>query len=239
MAKKHRSAPTPKLPDKVEYYYRSCDESTKDGLESILAESRKTAKRAYNKHHLGSLDLWESEYGKRRRDAVRRTFPSIINHHGLTGKTKGFVTAAEVWSNLNLYTHHTLETLDEDDALLLAAALWFMDHADDRYQLSEFLSGVDWREDWDLPYFYDLRFSEDMIFAAVFILQNRTASDRYILDVNPKRGETADAFDELLALIPPDDLRRAIAHTRALFWSHVDQFYDIESALAEPYMKAV
>ena len=239
MAKRRRTPPNPKLPDKVEHYYRACNETTSDGLENILAESRKTAKRAYNKHHLGTLDLWESEYGKRRRDAVRHTFPSIINHHGLTEKTKGFVTAAEVWSNLNQYTHHTLETLDEDDALLLAAALWFMDHADDTYELEQILSAVDWCEDWNLPYHYDLRFSEDMISAAVFILQNRTSSDRYILDVNPKRGETADAFDRLLALIPPDELRRAIAHTRALFWSHVDQFYDIECALAEPYMKAV
>ncbi|MBQ3270823.1 MAG: hypothetical protein IJH09_12990 [Clostridia bacterium] len=239
MAKKRRTPPTPKLPDKVEHYYRACNETTSDGLEAILAESRKTAKRAYNKHHLGTLDLWESEYGKRRRDAIRHTFPSIINHHGLTEKTKGFVTSAEVWSNLNQYTHHTLETLDEDDALLLAAALWFMDHADDTYELEQILSAADWREDWNLPYHYDLRFSEDMISAAVFILQNRTSSDRYILDVNPKRGETADAFDKLLALIPPDDLRRSIAHTRALFWSHVDQFYDIECALAEPLMKAV
>ena len=239
MAKKRRPAPTPKLPDKVEHYYRSYNETTSDGLETILAESRKTAKRAYNKHHLGTLDLWESEYGKRRRDAIRHTFPAIINHHGLTEKTKGFVTAAEVWSNLNQYTHHTLETLDEDDALLLAAALWFMDHADDTYELAQILSAVDWHEDWSLPYHYDLSFSEEMISAAVFILQNRTSSGRYILDVNPKRGETADAFDKLLALIPCDELRRAIAHTRALFWSHVDQFYDIECALAEPYMKAV
>ena len=239
MAKKRRIPPTPKLPDRVEHYYRAYNETTPDGLEAILAESRKTAKRAYNKHRLGSLDLIESDFGKRRRDAIRHTFSSIINHRGLTDKSRGFVPAAEVWSNLNQYTHHTLETLDEDDALLLAAALWFMDHADDVFQLNEILSEVDWDEDWNLPYHYDLRYSEDMISAVVFILQNRTSSDRYILDVKPGRGPTADAFDKLLALIPPDDLRRAIAHTRSLFWSHVDQLYDIECALAEPYIKAV
>ena len=59
MAKKRRTPPTPKMPDKVEHYYRSYREDTTDGLEAILAESRKTAKRAFNKHHLGSLDLLE------------------------------------------------------------------------------------------------------------------------------------------------------------------------------------
>ena len=42
MARKHRTPPTPKMPDKVEHYYRACNESTSDGLEAILAESRKT-----------------------------------------------------------------------------------------------------------------------------------------------------------------------------------------------------
>ena len=239
MAKKRRTPPTPKMPDRVEHYYRAFREDTADGLEAILTESRKTAKRAFNKHHLGSLDLLESEYGKRRRDAIRHTFPSIINHRGLTKKSRGFVPAAELWSNLNQYTHHTLETLDEDDFLLLAASLWLLDHIEDTFELKNILSDVDWFENWDLPYIYDLRYSEDIIQAVLFVLKNRTDSDRYILDVNPGRGPTADAFDKLLALIPPADLRRAIAHTRALFWNHVDQFYDIECALAESYMAAV
>jgi len=64
MAKKRRTPPTPKMPDRVEHYYRAFREDTADGLEAILTESRKTAKRAFNKHHLGSLDLLESEYGK-------------------------------------------------------------------------------------------------------------------------------------------------------------------------------
>ena len=88
MSKKRRTPPTPKMPDKVEHYYRAFRENTADGLEAILAESRKTAKRAFNKHHLGSLDLLESQYGKRRRDAIRHTFPSIINHRGLTEKSR-------------------------------------------------------------------------------------------------------------------------------------------------------
>ena len=239
MAKKRRTPPIPKLPDKVEHYFRSFNEDTADGLETILAESRKTAKRAFNKHRLGSLDLLESDYGKRRRDAIRHTFPYIINHRGLTEKAKGFVAAAEVWSNLNLYTHHTLETLDEDDCLLLAASIWLLDHVKDYFELKNILSDVEWYEDWDLPYFYDLHYSEDIIQAVVHVLKNRTSSDRYILDVNPGRGSTADAFDKLLALVPPADLRRAVAHVRALFWSYVDQLYDIECALAVPYMKAV
>ena len=45
MTKKRRTPPAPKMPDKVEHYYRSYNEDTADGLEAILAESRKTAKR--------------------------------------------------------------------------------------------------------------------------------------------------------------------------------------------------
>ena len=45
MAKKRRTPPTPKMPDRVEHYYRAFREDTADGLEAILTESRKTAKR--------------------------------------------------------------------------------------------------------------------------------------------------------------------------------------------------
>ena len=239
MAKRRRTSPGPHAPAPIEHFRQIDDETTSDGLEAILAESRKTAKRASNKHLSGSSDILESNYGKRRRDAVRHSFPTIINHRGFTEKTKGFITAAEIWSNLNLYAHNTPETLEEDLFLLLAASIWLLDHIEDICELKNILSAVEWTENWNVPYVYDLCYGEDMIQATMFILENRTDSDRYILDVNPGRGPTADAFDRLLALVPADALRRAVAGVRSLFWSCVDQFYDIECAFAESYIKAV
>lgn len=239
MAKKHPSSSTPKKPKRMEHYRASFDETTPEGLEAILAESKDRAMHTFKKYQSDLSKQFQSNYGKRRRDAIRRTFPSIINHRGLTEKTRGLFTAAEIWSTLNHCTRFTLESVDVSNYLLLAASVWLLDHIKNAQALIDILSGVDWTMDPDRPYIYDLRFGEDMIDAVTFVLRHRTDSDHYMLDVNPGRGPTADAFDRLLALVPPEDLRRAVAHLRALFWSSVDQFYDIECALAERCMKGV
>ena len=243
MAKtKHRSQPSKPIPydrPKVLHHVaRKATEATQAGLDAILAECLKTARNAYKKG-AGSAELVDSPYGKRRMEAIKNTFHAIINHRGFTESARGIYNAAEIWNALNLYTSLTIEQVDADSHLLLGAALWLLDNVDDFSDLNKLLGDVDWEENWELPYLYSPNYSEDIISAVHYVLENRTASERYILDLDPKPGLTADAFNALLDLVDPAVLRRAVAHTRALFWEYVDSFFDVEKALVNDYIASV
>ncbi|MBR6220192.1 MAG: hypothetical protein IKQ80_06505 [Clostridia bacterium] len=249
--------------DKLRHYQRSFPEDTAEGLKAILETNLEVSRHMANKHNVGTIDLIDSAYGKRRRQAIMNTFPAIINHRGFTDHTKGYISAAEIWFCLNHFSYRTIEACNERDHLLLAASVWLLDHVENRHALNALLASVPREEDPDIPYLYDLRFDEAYINATLYVISNRldSASERYILDVdrgsvtdpgsdksgrargsaerkNP-HGTTADAFDTLLSLIDPAALRRAVAHTRALFWSYVDRFFDVECVLAQKYVAAI
>ena len=241
--KKHRSHPINRpvpydRPKELSHFTRTTTETTQSGLDAILADCLKTARNACKKG-ASSPELIDSPYGRRRLQAIKNTFSSILNHRGLTESARGFYTAAELWNILNLFTSHTLEQLDTWNSLLLGASIWLLDNVVDFSDLDDILADVDWEENWELPYLYSPNYSEDLISAVHYVLENRTASKRYILDVDAKPGTTADAFNALLNLIDPADLRRAIAHTRALFWEYVDRFFDVEKALVNDFVASV
>jgi len=244
MAKrKHRSHPVNRpvpydRPKELSPFTRSTTETTQSGLDAILTDCLKTARNACKKG-AGSAELIDSPYGKRRLEAIQNTFSSILNHRGFTEAAQGFYTAAELWNALNLYTSHTLEQLDTWNFLLLGAAIWLLDNVNDFWDLDDILADVDWEENWELPFLYSPNYSKDMISAVHYVLEHRTASKRYILDVEAKPGTTANAFNALLGLIDPADLRRAIAHTRTLFWEYVDRFFDVEKALVNDFAASV
>ena len=237
MAKKNR-IPDPPMPTKMRHYSRDVSEDTQKALNAIISDTVKTAKHTLKRFKAESY-LIDGDYGKRRAAAVRNTFETIIGQYSLTEKTSGLFPTAELWANLNLLSPSTIEGIDEDASIVLAAALWLLDNADDRFDLEKLLGEVSYTEDWMLPPFYDLNHTDDVIQAVVYILKHRHAGDRSILDENTEPGEAGNAFLQLIDLVDPSLLRHAVAAARSMFWKSLDCFFKAEYAIAEKFMETV
>ena len=237
MAKKNR-IPDPPMPSKMHHYSRDVSEDTEKALNAIISDAVKTAKHTIKQFKAESY-LIDGTYGKRRATAVRNTFDTIISQYSLTEKTSGLFPTAELWANLNLTSPNTIERIDEDTSIVLAAAIWLLDSTVDRFALEKLLGEVPYIEDWTLPPFYDLNHTDDVIQVVVYILKHRHAGDRPILDENTEPGETGDVFLQLLDLMDPVWLRRAVAAARSMFWKSLDFFFKAEYAIAEKFMETV
>lgn len=237
MSKRSR-IPDPPVPSKMRHYSRDVSEDTEKALNAIISDTVKTAKHTIKRFKAESY-LIDGDYGKRRAAAVRNTFETIIGQYSLTEKTSGLFPTAELWANLNLLSPSTIEGIDEDASIVLAAALWLLDNADDRFDLEKLLGEVPYTEDWMLPPFYDLNHTDDVIQAVVYILKHRHAGDRPILDENTEPGETGNAFLQLIDLVDPTSLRHAVATARSMFWKSLDCFFKAEYAIAEKFMETV
>lgn len=235
---KRKRMPTPPMPAKLNRYTRAAAEDTQRDLDAILSDARKTAKHAA-KQRRNTAYFIDGAYGKRREAAVRNTFHTVIDRYSLTEKTSRLFPTAELWADLNLFFIHTLEDIDEDASILSGAALWMLDHAEAPFDLQKLLSETESGEDPSLPPFFDLNHSGEAVQAVVYILKNRYAGDRSILDVNTNPGAAGDAFAQLVEMMDPEELRDAVAAVRTLFWKSIDDFFRAEYVLAEKYTKAV
>ena len=230
-----RKIPDPPLPTKMTHYDRHVSE---DDIDSILKDSIRTARHASKKLRKDS-DLIEGEYGQRRIDALKSTITRITEDYTLTARTNGLVPSIEIWANLNLFTANTIEDVDGDASLFLAAALWVLDNTTDRFDLECLLEEVDYKEDWTLPFYYDPNHTDPVIEAVIYILKNRYKNTKSFLDVDDGPGNTGEAFEKLLNLLDPARLRHAVATARAIFWKNVDAFFEAEYALADHFMEGV
>lgn len=221
---KRKRMPAPPMPEKLNRYTRVAAEDTQKDLDAILSDARKTAKHAA-KQRRNTAYFIDGAYGKRREVAVRNTFQTVIERYSLTEKTSRLFPTAELWADLNLFFIHTLEDIDEDASILTGAALWLLDHAEDPFELQKLLSETESGEDPSLPPFFDLNHSGEAVQAVVYILKNRYAGDRSILDVNTDPGAAGDAFARLVEMMDPDELRDAVAAVRTLFRQSVDGLF--------------
>lgn len=235
---KRKRMPAPPMPAKLNRYTRVTAEDTQKDLDAILSDARKTAKHAA-KQRRNTAYFIDGAYGKRREVAVRNTFQTVIERYSLTEKTSRLFPTAELWADLNLFFVHTLEDIDEDASILTGAALWLLDHAEDPFELQKLLSETESGEDPSLPPFFDLNHSGEAVQAVVYILKNRYAGGRSILDVNTDPGTAGDAFARLVEMMDPDELRDAVAAVRTLFRQSVDGLFQSEYVLAEKYTEAV
>lgn len=235
---KRKRMPAPPMPEKLNRYTRVAAEDTQKDLDAILSDARKTAKHAA-KQRRNTAYFIDGAYGKRREVAVRNTFQTVIERYSLTEKASRLFPTAELWADLNLFFIHTLEDIDEDASILTGAALWLLDHAEDPFELQKLLSETESGEDSSLPPFFDLNHSGEAVQAVVYILKNRYAGDRSILDVNTDPGAAGGAFARLVEMMDPDELRDAVADVRTLFRQSVDGLFHAEYVLAEKYTEAV
>lgn len=122
---------------------------------------------------------------------------------------------------------------------MLGAAIWILDHIEDRFKLLQLLDDVDYEEDWSLSPIYDLNHDEDVIQAVVYILKHRYNGEKQILDADTEPGITGDAFHRLLDLVDPQAMRLTVAGVRSLFWKSVDCVFNAEYVIAQKFMDAV
>ena len=236
MSRRNSHTPIP-IPEKKKRITPDNDETRKSGIDSIVNYCVKTAQRAAVIDKTGT-DLIDGAYGRKRIEALKRSFDSIISRYHLTKTTNGIITSAEMWAELNIYPTITLDDIERDTSLYLGAAIWFLDMAGDIFELEQLLSTVPCDNDLSIPEFYDSCHTEEAIFAAIYILKHRHKGSRF-LDPFSEPGETADAFEKLISLIDPDAIKEALSATRKLFWMSTDAFFNVQYELGQVLADAI
>ncbi len=219
-------------PPHEKHYSRKISESTPKGIDEIIALSKSTSKKIHRKLKEFGFML-EGSYYKRREAAIRHTLDSVMHRYTFTERTNGAFPTSELWVNLNLLNGIPLEDAEAQTPVILAAALWILDHVSDRIKLQQLLSEAPCNYDSNLPVFCDMAHDSDSVEAVVEILMHRYAGEHFILDVTEDAGDTFDLFHQLIDLLNPKELQKIVAETRALLWASADEFFKIEYPFAD------
>ena len=168
----------------------------------------------------------------------KQSVPPGLHAYDLTTHAGGNTNTAEVWANLNLFPSTVIDDVDDDVSLFLGAALWILDNCP-LFELESLLQDVDYEDDWTLPYFYDLKHTDPVIQAVVYILQYRYKYLNNFLDLDDRPGDAGEAFAKLMELIDPAKLRHAVETTKSIFQKETDGFFDVAYVLAERFRNGV
>ena len=215
-----------------DHYSRKITESTQKGIDELITLSKSAARKIHKKIKEYQFML-EGEYYKRREAAIRHTLDSVMHRYTLTERTNGLFPTAEQWINFNMLNCTPLEDIEAQTSIILAAALWILDHVSNRIQLQQLISKAPCACDPDLPAFCDMAHESDVVEAVVEILMHRYAGEHCILDVTESPGDTFDLFHQLIGLLNPKELQKIAAEARLFLWATVDEFFKIEYPFAD------
>lgn len=243
------------LPGKIKAPTHAKDRKTRREWENYIQDLNKRYCKVERKNSAnGLLDRTDltGAMEKRRVDVVLNLMDEIYRRYSPYGKSR-YNMLGEQWIQLN-YNFNTYNILENRYQILTAATLWVLDRISESEEGWETLNRLipkeeSFKSDVILPDLWDPCYDYELIEGVQYILQTRNfpemkedaEKERYItdtktaLDKHKVEAKNRKVFDQLIALIPTEDIERAVEHFEKLFWDCADRFF----SATEPLVNAI
>lgn len=232
-------------PEKADPEYKSRKDWNR-AIQEQLQFFRKFDKKADTKNLVTRFD-YDGPFSKRRADALLDSVESIYARYGhLESPDEHPNTLGKEWLHLNL-AFGSYSSVEARSYVLLAAAIWMLDrigpdHDKRRVMFQHLPTDEDIWEYVHAPDVWDTLHDEDVIDSLLYVLQYRNSDDgeleldgsgmeRVLTDsltaANAHHRDTScrKNFDTILALIPQEEIDRAVEHFRGCFWAWTDRYF--------------
>ena len=184
-------------------------------------------------------------YGTRRQKAILNALDRAEEEF----KSLGLVSVVETFTKNELMPFNNYNHLDDNADLRIGAALWILDKLRasgairKAYGVLPDVSGD--ADVWYLPIdFNHPCYANDLIQSVIHVITNRygTRRDVVITEGNAGRKIPGEAYQELLDLLPQEDVQKACDEFKARIWELASRFMkgqayfdrEIEIVVAEP-----
>ena len=166
-------------------------------------------------------------YGMRRQKAILKYLERAEKEF----RSFGFVSVVESFTKNELMPFNNYNHLDEDVGLRMGAALWILDKlraGGAMLKAYDILPDVSGDPDiWYLPIdFSHPCYANDLIQSVIHVITNRYGTKRgvVITEGNAGRKKPARAYQELLDLLPEEDVKKACDEFKAKLWELSGRF---------------
>ena len=166
-------------------------------------------------------------YGMRRQKAILKYLERAEKEF----RSFGFVSVVESFTKNELMPFNNYNHLDEDVELRIGAALWILDKlraGGAMLKAYDILPDVSGDPDiWYLPIdFSHPCYANDLIQSVIHVITNRYGTKRgvVITEGNAGRKKPARAYQELLDLLPEEDVKKACDEFKAKLWELSGRF---------------
>ena len=254
MSKKKKRSASPSLPDPLKDPKPPKNRTTRRDWENFahtvtkryrIAEKEKTGHKFLEAAELkGAIE-------KRRKEAMLNLIDEVYARFSSYGAFT-YNTLGEEWIHVNLM-FNTYSIIELHSHILTAAAIWILDRIHESkkpHEVYKILPQDDsFLDSMNIIDLWDPKYDEDLIWCVQLLLQERNAPVekshddifQYITDGKTAQGThrtdtpSRKAFEQLMALVPEKDKKRAAEHFETLFWDCAARTLDV----AEPLLRNI